>query len=964
MLIPYIEQVHLGVFIPNRKLHTEPMKQLGRYLKSKGYSVYYFEDAYREETPVDAWPHVDVILSFFSEGIDFMKIKKYAEMHCPVEINRIDAQFLLLDRRAVMAILDKIEVPTAFRIIYNGRAKDTLSEYKPRASTARAVEAEEAQKPEAENDTRGKTKTKVEERQEEMKNENGAETEIDRIVKKELISFNIMRDELLKPSRTRYCKDGVLCIDDKKMKKPYVEKPAYSEDHNINIYYSNDCKNREGGVCRLFRKIGSKSSNFDKNTQGVSYREDGSYIYEKYLEMKDYLDIKVYVLGKKVYAETRKSPVKDGIVIRTKSGKEERKEIELTEEEISAVVNISRALGQFICGMDILRTSDGRFIVVDVNGWSFVKSNPKYYTQTYLKFLDKKIKKEVLRKRAVLGDSSRREDVKLYSRIVEIISEDASKELKKEEVLRLENSSEEKQNKTVESADDALSLVNSSKNAIEIKGVHAVYRHARRTPKLKKRLIFVSEYLLEYVGNDSHVAGRDTSRVKEIERLLEKENKNNPAFRTSENLLALESLKEITQGNTDVRVKITSEGNIARLILKWGGLLTELSKKEIEYEAMEYESFISTVEGDSFSTGTLYSPTKPISERKTERKIRIIANPEDRTQNTAEIFKTVFQWTGRVQGQIKEKYFSTSRTSEEISDKLCARLASAYAMLKEEMLYRESSNKLTIEPITAPSAGLHHSCIDGSEVEISSLYRNKLTVKVQSKKKPEGSSVSDSCSCCSLDCECKEIHFLKRWCFVFNEYPLLTPKNTKTVIPLLLDFIDYDILSSQYRTAPSPVFKYFKNIEDVFLLFNTHASYLYKKRIDTFFNENKTLDIVSYMHERIASQLDTIYITKKFTVLVLLKYILSIEDAVYINKPLKVKIEEIMHSIGFLSSITLMHLSCKGVEYILVKYSHGIHINNKINRKTETSPEQILRADRKKILAVIRKSAFFKDYTK
>lgn len=458
----------IGVCAMDTKVLSKPCRHILNLLIENGeFETVIFGDKVILDERVENWPTCDFLISFFSSGFPLDKAISYVKLRKPFIINDLMMQKVLWDRRLCLHVLAAAGVQTPPRLEISRDGGPRVDEELRTKLLTRGVDV----KP-------------------------------------------------IKPPKWRMIDDDTLEVDGKIMSKPFVEKPVDGEDHNIFIYYHS--KNGGGGR-RLFRKVGNKSSEFDPTLLGP--RTEGSYIYEEFMDTDNFEDVKAYTVGEEFcHAETRKSPVVDGIVRRNTHGKEVRYITELTEKEKEMARQVSKAFSQMICGFDLLRVG-GESYVIDVNGFSFVKDNASYYESCA----------RILRETFIQA----KKKMNVQNRNLPAIQE-------------------EKTQKWV------------------FKGLVTVIRHADRTPKQKFKHSFTSPIFISLLkGHKEEVVIRNVSDLRIVLQALkiaEEENAEDPA-----KLLVLSNAleKKLEFPGTKIQLKpvLNSENEVEKVqfILKWGG---------------------------------------------------------------------------------------------------------------------------------------------------------------------------------------------------------------------------------------------------------------------------------------------------------------------------------------------------------------------------------------------------------
>ena len=517
------EKIKLGICAMEKKVKSTHMQNILNGLKQfEEMIIITFTEEIIFNEEIENWPIVDALIIFYSDGFPYKKGQKYVHLRKPFLINDFDMQKVFWDRREVLQILKEENILTPKNIIVDrGDVIDNDSEIKTKLNDSAEIEKmiqEQINFQETLLSNRDSLSSSENFSNEEEDFENINNNEILKQINPFDNNHNNNNDNNNEnENEESNLNDSLNEFDDhieykgKKLYKPFVEKPFNGDDHNIYIYYP---PNHGGGSKRLFRKTKDLCSFFFPRENKI--RRNHSFVYEEFLQT-DGFDIKVYTIGPEyAHAEARKSPSLDGKVQRSSEGKEIRYPINLTPEEKEYAKKIVERFKQNICGFDILRAK-GKSYVCDVNGWSFVKGNKKYYEDCV----------ELLRKIIL-----EKLNIDLYLKRPNVFP----KKVPMYKALKLPKVNQE-----------------------ELVSVVAVFRHADRSPKQKMKLVVEDEEILDLF--DKFKKEEDDEEEKKMNKKKKKKIKEIKLKKPKELKYILELVRSILKKNNIDEDSLTQTNN-------------------------------------------------------------------------------------------------------------------------------------------------------------------------------------------------------------------------------------------------------------------------------------------------------------------------------------------------------------------------------------------------------------------
>lgn len=112
-------RIRVGVCSRDKKAYSKPMSQILSRFDASVFEVLIFGDEVILTQPIEKWPIVDCLMSWYSAGFPLAKAEAYVRLRRPFSINDLSAEHILRDRRQFYAVLRANNIPTPNHVVVN-----------------------------------------------------------------------------------------------------------------------------------------------------------------------------------------------------------------------------------------------------------------------------------------------------------------------------------------------------------------------------------------------------------------------------------------------------------------------------------------------------------------------------------------------------------------------------------------------------------------------------------------------------------------------------------------------------------------------------------------------------------------------------------------------------------------------------------------------------------------------------
>jgi len=108
-----IKKITLGICAMDKKTQSKPMREILKRLSTEQFEIVIFGDECILHQPVESWPVVEALITFYSNHFPTQKALDYVKLRKPYMINDLEMGEILKDRRKVYELLESqgIDVP-------------------------------------------------------------------------------------------------------------------------------------------------------------------------------------------------------------------------------------------------------------------------------------------------------------------------------------------------------------------------------------------------------------------------------------------------------------------------------------------------------------------------------------------------------------------------------------------------------------------------------------------------------------------------------------------------------------------------------------------------------------------------------------------------------------------------------------------------------------------------------------